>query len=46
MFDMEMMRECAELYPAEFYGLCVLSIILIIVFSVLVVTIIGAFAEE
>lgn len=29
MFDAEMIRTCAELYPVEFYGLCIAAAILI-----------------
>lgn len=29
MFDAEMIRACAELYPAEFFGLCALAAVMI-----------------
>lgn len=29
MFDAEMIRACAELYPVEFYSLCALMAIII-----------------
>lgn len=45
MFDAEMIKACAELYPAEFYGLCVLATIMITIGSVLMVALAGIWVE-
>ena len=37
MFDMEMIRACAELYPVEFYSLCALMAVIIPIGAILMV---------
>ena len=37
MFDWEMIMACAELYPAEFYGLCALMAVTIPIVAFLMV---------
>lgn len=37
MFDWEMIRACAELYPVEFYGLCALMAIILPICAFLMV---------
>lgn len=37
MFDVEMIRACAELYPVEFYSLCAVMAIIIPIGAILMV---------
>ena len=37
MFDAEMIRACAELYPVEFYSLCAVMAIIIPIGAILMV---------
>lgn len=37
MFDWEMIMACAELYPAEFYGLCGLMAVILPIVAFLMV---------
>ena len=46
MFDWEMIRACAELYPAEFYGLCALMAIIIPIGAFLMVCMAMIMVEE
>lgn len=38
MFDVEMIRACAELYPVEFYSLCAIAAIMIPISAILMIS--------
>lgn len=46
MFDAEMIRACAELYPVEFYGLCAMMAVIIPIGAILMVALAMIWVEE
>ena len=46
MFDVEMIRACAELYPVEFYSLCAVMAIIIPIGAILMVAMATIMVEE
>ena len=46
MFDWEMIHDCAELYPTEFYGLCALMAIILPIGAFLMVRMAMIMMEE
>ena len=38
MFDLELIKGCAELYPVEFYSLCAIAAIMIPIGAILMIS--------
>lgn len=46
MFDAEMIRACAELYPVEFFSLCAVAAIMIPIGAILMISMAMILTEE